>query len=901
VGGSVKPLITCNAGAAPVAAANLAPGTPVRPTSIMVIGATGTLGRQVVRRALDEGYDVRCLVRPRPAPADFLRDWGATVVNGDLTKPETIPATLVGVHTIIDCATGRPEEPIKTVDWEGKVALIQCAKAMGIQKYVFFSIHNCDKHPEVPLMEIKYCTEKFLQDSGINHVVIRLCGFMQGLIGQYAVPILEEKSVWGTDAPTRIAYMDTQDIARLTFIALRSEKVNGKLLTFAGPRAWTTQEVITLCERLAGQDANVTTVPVSVLKFTRQLTRCFEWTNDVADRLAFSEILTSDTVFSVPMNETYQLLGVDQKDILTLEKYLQDYFTNILKKLKDLKAQSKQNRVNIRGLPFPKRMRHNYRVMKTNYYVTYRTVLKLASKERAKEHCCPLRRRVRVSSLPLVLCDWIIRISMVCVWDVTKEWTPCHAAAKGSEWKEIKAKKLTSVNSFCVKRLRINRVLREFEFPVLHDALRALVDMLLLAMLIKDVSLALLVDTNTKSEPEEAPSKAEESHPLGSRVPLMGEEFEASEPLARIAEVSALSTSSFRKRYRSSYETPSPSLSLTLPVQKRYRGTSELIEDTRDDEGQGLGDESHGLDVKSHGLDDEGQGLEDEGPAASEPLGLGYGAARRRTFESTEEIEPSTYEVGQSSRSVPEQEGPDRTPLYPEWSVASLPVSPSSLVVPSHIPSLVATPAATISRLDTLPPTLFKGYDKNLRELYTRENHDLRRQLAKERHERLELTDRVARMEKRHESGGEVGEDNSSRKKIGSFSSRKQRKCQTKTTTRHGRGVCFACGPGGKQGQAQRRAVAFCSCQTETRMFCFSSLVHHTETERARSAKAEVKVLFAGAKVSGDHGLGGLVSTVAEQMEFDYSALALQWPPTYYSKSTKCYATNGCCRGKLRG
>lgn len=97
-----------------------------------------------------------------------------------------------------------------------------------------------------------------------------------------------------------------------------------------------------MCERLAGQDANVTTVPVSILRFTRQLTRFFEWTNDVADRLAFSEVLTSDIVFSVPMNGTYNLLGVDQKDIVTLEKYLQDYFTNILKKLKDLKAQSKQ-------------------------------------------------------------------------------------------------------------------------------------------------------------------------------------------------------------------------------------------------------------------------------------------------------------------------------------------------------------------------------------------------------------------------------------------------------------------------------------------------------------------------------------------------------------------------------
>ncbi|GKA17708.1 hypothetical protein Tco_0697545 [Tanacetum coccineum] len=52
-------------------------------------------------------------------------------------------------------------------------------------------------------------------------------------------------------------------------------------------------------------------------------------------------------------------------------------------------------------------------------------------------------------------------------------------------------------------------------------------------------------------------------------------------------------------------------------------------------------------------------------------------------------------------------------------------------------------------------------------------------------------------------------------------------------------GVCSACEPEGKEGHPQRRAAAFCSCQSGTRMYCCSFVVHDTETERARSANAE--------------------------------------------------------------
>ncbi|MDJ0577579.1 MAG: SDR family oxidoreductase [Xenococcaceae cyanobacterium MO_234.B1] len=312
---------------------------------LLVVGATGTLGRQVARHALDKGYEVRCLVRS-PSKASFLKEWGAEVVKGNICDRETITPALEGVDAVIDAATTRITDNlrIQKVDWEGKVNLIQEVQAAGIDRYIFFSILNAEQHREVPLMDIKYCTELFLKESGLNYTIFHLAGFMQGLIAQYAIPILENQVVWVSGENTPIAYMNTEDIAKFAIRALEVPETEKQTFPLVGTRAWGAYEIINLCERLSQQDARISTVSLTVLRLMRRVTRFFEWGQNTADRLTFAEVLASGEPLDANMDEVYQTFGIPKEEITTMEEYMGEYFTRIMKKLKEIDYEKNKNK-----------------------------------------------------------------------------------------------------------------------------------------------------------------------------------------------------------------------------------------------------------------------------------------------------------------------------------------------------------------------------------------------------------------------------------------------------------------------------------------------------------------------------------------------------------------------------
>lgn len=313
--------------------------------TLLIIGGTGTLGRQIVRKALEDGFQVRCIVRNKRT-AKFLQEWGAELVYGDLTIPETLPFSFQGVTAIIDTSTTRPKDDLKMVetDWYGKLMLIEMAKRVNIKRFIFFSIVNADQYPTITLMQQKANIEKVLSSSGVPYTIFRCTGFYQALISQYAIPILERKSIWKTTESLPISYIDTQDAAKYCIKSLSLKKTENKSFSLGGAKSWYSEEIINLCEKLSGQKAEIKMIPISLLNLLRQFTLFFEWTSQISKRLAFIQLLQDNRQFIISKEINSKIFKINSDDLISLESYLREYFEMMLVTLEnlDVDSQSKQ-------------------------------------------------------------------------------------------------------------------------------------------------------------------------------------------------------------------------------------------------------------------------------------------------------------------------------------------------------------------------------------------------------------------------------------------------------------------------------------------------------------------------------------------------------------------------------
>ena len=304
-----------------------------------MVGGTGTLGRQIARRALDDGHQVRCMVRT-PRKASFLQEWGCELTRGNLLQPDSLDYALDGVDAVIDAATSRPDDPksIYVTDWDGKVNLLRACERADVKRYVFLSLLGAHRHRSVPLMDIKACTENFLESSDFDYTILQGAAFMQGVISQFAIPVLESQTVWVSGSPTAIAYMNTQDVARFAVAALDRPETIRNSFPVVGPKAWNSGELVQFCERCTGKSARVFRMGPAPILALQAIASFFEPAVNIAERLAFAEVTGSGQSLDAPMESTYAAFGLDPAETTSMESYLREYYDTILKRLREMEA-----------------------------------------------------------------------------------------------------------------------------------------------------------------------------------------------------------------------------------------------------------------------------------------------------------------------------------------------------------------------------------------------------------------------------------------------------------------------------------------------------------------------------------------------------------------------------------
>jgi len=178
--------------------------------TILVTGASGTIGRTVVEQLVQRGASVRALVRD-PAKTDFPA--GVEVVRGDLLDPDSLRGAFQGVSTLFLLNAVVPDE------FTQALIALNLAKEAGIERLVYLSVIHSDVYLNVPHFAGKFGVERLIGAMGFSATILRPAYFMSNDLavkdailgyGVYPMPV----------GAKGLAMIDPRDIGEIAAIEL---------------------------------------------------------------------------------------------------------------------------------------------------------------------------------------------------------------------------------------------------------------------------------------------------------------------------------------------------------------------------------------------------------------------------------------------------------------------------------------------------------------------------------------------------------------------------------------------------------------------------------------------------------------------------------------------------------
>ena len=239
---------------------------------ILVAGATGVLGSEIVRKLLARGEKVRAMVRAtsKPEAVNALQKAGAETVEADLKDPASLDKACKGVDAVVSgvtsVTTAQPGDSVDATDGKGNRNLVDAAKRAGAKKFVFVSF-DVRYSPDMPLARAKKETEDHLKKSGLDYTILHPSLFFESWLGPmlFADPVAGTARVYGS-GEQKIRYIAVSDVAELAVTALKKKEASRAVIPYGGPEEISQRDAVRIFEEAFGKKFSVTEIPESALE-----------------------------------------------------------------------------------------------------------------------------------------------------------------------------------------------------------------------------------------------------------------------------------------------------------------------------------------------------------------------------------------------------------------------------------------------------------------------------------------------------------------------------------------------------------------------------------------------------------------------------------------------------------
>jgi uncharacterized protein YbjT (DUF2867 family) len=194
---------------------------------ILVIGGRSKIGSALIDLLLKQGEDVRALVRDAEGPMAG----GVESVVGDLSDPDSLVAAMTGADKLFLLSSPHRD----AVQWHCNA--IDAAGQAGVALVVRSSIIGADKDSEAEFVQAHVVCDRYLQNSGLDHVILRPNLFQQNIL-ESTIPTIDANGNFYVNAGNaRISMTDTRDVAAVAGAVLTTPGHEGAHYDLTGPEA----------------------------------------------------------------------------------------------------------------------------------------------------------------------------------------------------------------------------------------------------------------------------------------------------------------------------------------------------------------------------------------------------------------------------------------------------------------------------------------------------------------------------------------------------------------------------------------------------------------------------------------------------------------------------------------